>query len=1188
MELKSIYAKRIERDIKGVIKVGQLEEAEIFQELDEYVVTKELNRHFDSFFDAYMKGINQPTDKMGVWISGFFGSGKSHFLKILSYILNNTEVNGKRAVDYFDDKIQDPVLLANIKKAGHTPADVILFNIDSKSDGGSGSNKDAILKVFLKVFYEMQGFYGSKPWIAEMESQLQKDGQYEQFKKAIQDKTGDTWENRRRRVLFDKDLIVNTLVEVRNVSYDSALEWFNHKDDNFSISIGEFALMVKAYLDEQGRDHHIVFLVDEIGQYIGENTQMMLDLQTIVEELGAKCKGKAWVIVTSQEDIDSVTPKVKGRDFSKIQGRFNTRINLSSSNVDEVIKKRLLEKTPPARDTLGMLYEQSSAKLRNTISFASGTAEMKNYVDKTDFIQVYPFIPYQFNLLQKVFSGIRKHGSSGKHLAEGERSLLSAFQESAQLYLEKPLGTLIPFYTFYNSIETFLDGSIRRVIDQAKENSNLEPEDVDVLKLLFLIKYVKEIPSKLENIATLMVTKIDEDKIALKARIEKSLRRLVNETLIQKNGDEYDFLTDDEQDVNREIKNILIESSEIIAKIGEVIFVDIYPAEKFKYNSKYDFAFNKVIDDRPRGKQDGEMEIRIITPFFDSYNEYGDQEFYGLSFGGKNVIFKLPSDAGFWYEMEEILKIETYRTKTLSVSLPENIRTIIDNKTREQKTRMERVKSLLTTAIVEAEVYHNAQKLEIKSSQPVEKINKAFQAMVESIYTKLNYVKKFAVNNSDLWQILIDDERQISLVKDESNQLAEDEVNAYIGRYHDRNVRVTMKMLLEHFKAAPYGWKEIDIAAIVARLFKIQEIKLQYGAEYLDITDKEIPNYLTKKNEVEKLVIIKRLLVSPELLLKARNIGRDVFDHSALPQDEDSLMRQLKDIMHREMEEINGALTRYQHGKYPGEACLKACLAVLKRLSDLKVPLEFFKALIEQQDGLNAAIQEVKKVKGFFKNQLPHFEKAVRMLEIYKDNETYVLDKEINETVAKVKAIVESPSPYAEIIKLPALVAKFNDRFNELLQEKCQPIKEQIQADYAQVKDELHKFELDSDFHKRVAKPFEDLLTRIDTVNNFYKAIAMKTESELLKLRSFEAISEATRPLDPPPGPGPSPEPEPGDNATPPIVEPTPRYTQHISLAELVRSAPLITTEAEVDALTTELGNKLKSYIRDNKNVRLV
>ena len=460
--------------------------------------------------------------------------------------------------------------------------------------------------------------------------------------------------------------------------------------------------------------------------------------------------------------------------------------------------------------------------------------------------------------------------------------------------------------------------------------------------------------------------------------------------------------------------------------------------------------------------------------------------------------------------------------------------------------------------------------------------------MVESIYTKLNYIKKFVLVNSELGQILTEDDRQIKLVEDESNQLALDELNSYIRRNHNRNVRVTMKILLDYFKAAPYGWKEIDIAAQVAKLFKTQEVKLQYGAEYLDVTNKAIPNYLTKKTEVEKLVIITRVHISPELLNKARNIGRNVFDHSALSPDEDSLMKSLKDLMVKEMGEIDATISRYQHGKYPGKNTLEACLIQLKKLSEIKAALEFYNSLVEKQGELNSAIQEVKKVKGFFKNQLPHFEKAVKMLEIYKDNETYVLDKEINETVETVMRIVENPAPYSEIIQLPALVAKFNDRFAQLLQEKCQPIKVLIQVDFAQVNDELHKFELESSFQKQIKKPFEDLLDRIDTVNNFYKAIAMKTESEVLKVRSFETISEAIKSIDHSHGPGTKSDHGSGVEEISTGVEPLPRYTQHLNIAELFRTVSLITTEEDVDALTSDLGDKLKSYIRANKNVRLV
>ena len=272
---------------------------------------------------------------------------------------------------------------------------------------------------------------------------------------------------------------------------------------------------------------------------------------------------------------------------------------------------------------------------------------MKTYKDVQDFIDVYPFIPYQFNLLQSVFTGIRLHGSSGKHLSEGERSLLSAFQESAVQFADKEVGTIVPFYAFYKTIEAFLDHNIRTVIIHAQDNERLIDEDVEVLKVLFMIKYVKELPANIENLATLMVSHIDDDKINLKKRIEASLKRLIKETLIQKNGDEYIFLTHEEQDVNKEIQHIQIDMSEIIQKIGEVIFEDIYTDKKYRYTSRYNFSFNQVIDDRVRGSQNNEIGIKVITPYYSTGIEMTDQELKMMSTRENNLIVRLPGDTTF-------------------------------------------------------------------------------------------------------------------------------------------------------------------------------------------------------------------------------------------------------------------------------------------------------------------------------------------------------------------------------------------------------------------------------------------------------------------------------------------------------------------------------------------------------------
>lgn len=396
MQIKTMFEKPIDRKIKGVIKVGQKDEENIYQELDEYVVTDELQKHFREFFNVYNNGITTPTDDIGVWISGFFGSGKSHFLKILSYILNSElEVENKdnpgeirRPIDFFkdDNKIPDSKVIADMISSSNISTDVILFNIDTKSEN-SESQKDKILEVFVKVFNEIRGYATEYPFIADLEKKLEKKNLYNEFKSTFESINGETWKNGRSEFLFNSDDIVEALVKIGFMSEDSAIRWADKAEANYKISIEKFAKEVEEYCESQGKNHHVVFLVDEVGQYIGEDTQLMLNLQSITEELGTKCHGKAWIIVTSQQNIDSIV-NVKGNDFSKIQGRFKTRLSLSSANVDEVIRKRLLLKNDTAFKTLKASYPPLEPILKNNFTFTD-SAEMKKYADAEEFAHIY-------------------------------------------------------------------------------------------------------------------------------------------------------------------------------------------------------------------------------------------------------------------------------------------------------------------------------------------------------------------------------------------------------------------------------------------------------------------------------------------------------------------------------------------------------------------------------------------------------------------------------------------------------------------------------------------------------------------------------------------------------------------------------------------------------------------------------
>jgi hypothetical protein len=450
MKLKEMFAKDINRNIQGVVKIGQNEPEVAKNELDEYVVTRELSERLYRFFENYRKGTRAQTDKIGVWISGFFGSGKSHFLKILSYILSGREYKGQRAVRYFDGKVAAPTALADMNAAGDVSADAILFNIDAKSDADSKANKDAIVKVFMKVFNEMQGFCGSMPWIAELERKMTGEGTYSAFRAKFAEISGVDWERGREDFYFESDSIIKALSATQKMSEEAARRWCDSSKANYNLDITRFSQKVREYVEfkskELGKKHYVVFLCDELGQYMGTDGNLLLNLQTVVESLGTECGGRAWVIATGQEDISSIVKETKGgRDaFSKIIGRFDTRLPLSSANADEVIKKRLLAKKPDCADLLRLLYNENTTAIKNIISFSTDTPEKKLYADEGDFMDVYPFVPYQFRLLQDVFTGIRQHGASGKHLSEGERSLLNAFQDAAVQFEDSAEGAIIP------------------------------------------------------------------------------------------------------------------------------------------------------------------------------------------------------------------------------------------------------------------------------------------------------------------------------------------------------------------------------------------------------------------------------------------------------------------------------------------------------------------------------------------------------------------------------------------------------------------------------------------------------------------------------------------------------------------------------------------------------------------------
>lgn len=1115
MKIQDMFEKKITREIKGVIKVGQKDDENVYQELDEYVVTAELEKYMNRFFDAYSRSITGRTDNMGVWISGFFGSGKSHFLKILSYILKNRAVeNGegikRDAVSFFtqgvkvgDDKLKNKI--ADIAaKSGEI--DVILFNVDSKSTTDSKTNKEAIRDVFMKVFNDYLGYCGSIPFLADFERKLDENGQYEAFQEKFEEIEGTSWKEGREDYYFVQDSIVRAVVELGIMSGDAAKNWADNAEKSYSLSIDQFAEYVKKYCSRKGRNHHVLFLVDEIGQYIADDSKLMLNLQTVTEDLGTACQGRAWIIVTSQQDIDSIT-KTMGEDFSKIQGRFATRIALSSADADEVIKKRILYKKEKVRPVLRDLYQEYESSIKNIITFSEGTPNMPLYQDSEEFADVYPFIPYQFQLAGNVLTAVRQFSSSGKHLADGERSLLALFKEAAVAYADGREGVLVPFHAFYSALDDFIDHTHRIVITQASRNTRLNHFDVELLKVLFMTKHVNNFKRDAENLTTLMISRVDEDRLDLAKQVEKSLRALCEEALVQKNGDEYTFLTNEEQEAELRIQHYNIDPKDVVDYAAQAAFeeVIVFPNNKYRYNARYQFSFNQLIDDRAyRNNVSHKIGLKLLT----AYSGKEDETALGLlSYQEKCVVVRLSDSFAYLSEIEGMKKIEAFLNDPASANLTD-FEIISANKRKERSEKAKRASDYIRFALEHGDIYVAGEKVSTKARDVTARISEAFEKLINSEYHKLKCMETQPVQ-SDIMDILKKPKMQISMSDlGHGNEKDYEALSSLMEeiRYAGKNaVQYSVKQALDQFMDPPYGYTEDDIEYLIAVLYRKGHISLKMNSVIYTpagTAPEDAYKYITKREFREKVLLEIKEAAPQQHIRAVKDVIREFYGKTVTSDDQDTLMRDYRSYAQTKKAAIENVL-RDDYGmnsKLPGRKILETALRLIDDTLKMNDPISFYKKVNELCDDFIEAGLDIEDLNSFLGGvQKGKFLHGVKALNIYEKSKNYISDQTIIDHAAQVKKILNMEKPYAFIPKLEEYDKKLMDAVMELLERDTKRIEPDVYADWKMVKagipaDRPYSQRLSD----RIDPKFEELLDKLNSVTDIAALNGIPSESNAL------------------------------------------------------------------------------------------
>lgn len=1172
--LRDIFEKPVDRAIDGVIKAD--DEASLRVELDEYVVTGEIGQRLGQFLEAY----NNYDTANGVWISGFFGSGKSHLLKMLALLLENREVDGTTAFDIFAGKKEikeDALLLASLRKAVAIPSKSILFNIDQKADVIAKTDTDALLGVFQKVFDEMCGYYGKLQHIAQFERDLDQIGQLASFKERYQEIAGEPWEAGREIAKLRGTKIAEAYAAATGSDPADAKGILDRYRQDRLLTVEDFAKTVKAWLDRQQPGFRLNFFVDEVGQYIADNVKLMTNLQTVAETLNTKCQGQAWLIVTSQQEMQSIigdNRAFQSQDFSKIMARFNVKMPLNSNDVAEVIQRRLLSKTEEAHIRLGSLYDREENNLKTLFDFADGSMRIKNYSDRNNFISSYPFPQYQYDLFQLAITSLSEHNAfEGKHNSVGERSMLGVFQEVAKSLADQEVGGLATFDLMFGGIRTALKSIVQQSIHIAERNLG-DPFAVRVLKALFLVKYVKGFKPTVRNISILLLSEFDADQTKQRRKIEAALSLLERQNYIQRNGEVYEFLTDEEKDVEAEIKGLDIDPSELSKELETLAFDTILKHRKIKYLATgHEYPFSRKLDDHLLGR-DYELAINVITPFNDDAET--PQTIRMRSMTREELAIALKPDVRFMRDLRLFKQTDKYIRQARSGSGQPGRDRIISEKGEQNGRRAKDLELRLRKLMGEAQLFVRGDELEIGGEDPQERIVKAFQALVEKVYVNLPMLRGVTYSEADIAKAasakggLFGDDDAGGMSEPEQEILNYVQGQARIG------VNVSIKALVDRFNTKPYGWPTVATLCIAAGLSAKGKLEARLDSTALEGAD--LARALGNTHTLPNVLLTPQTEYTAAQQRKAKELYRELFGTPPGGTDARSLGAEWQTAIRDLARDLDALIA--QRGQYPFVAALVPLRDRVQAMKDKQAGWYMTEPAKQEDDLLDAKEDVLDKIKSFMAGaQRAIYDDARDFLATQDSNLAYVDPN----APAMILAVLDDPDCYkgTAIQSLKSDLLSLKEKVDLQVLDERKSITKAID-DVRQKIALTEEFKsLSSDNQARIQSRIDSHAEGLDRISG----IAVLRDRANGVRRSLMPdilgeIAHLTRPIEPGPN-----KPGPGMEERPAHPAPTPPEFVNASDIKVPYGPPYIGSEADLDLYLEELKKTLLVELRAGKKV---
>jgi len=1019
MRLKNLFVYPIERYIPPVAKVDDTTEATMGMELREYVVTASIERALADFLEVYAESRTAPTDKIGVWISGFFGSGKSHFAKVLSYLLTNRPVGKRTARELFVERLAGSPRRAELEgllhRVGLLDSQTIMFQIKAEQD--QTRRDESISEIMYRCYLASRGL-STDPMVASLELSLIERDLYDDFLAEVEKRVGHPWAEERDDYLFIRSTVAEALQTVAPGAYHSreeALAALEMVDRGQRLTVSDLAQRLASYVDELAvtgdpeRPPRLVFVMDEIGQFIGADGQKLLELQSIAEQFATHGRGKLWLIVTAQAKLQELIAGVKAleADFGKIGDRFDTRLVLTPEDVEKVLEGRILMKKEQRVPEIRTFYHDHEGALA-VLSTLPGASRDLPAMAVERFVADTPFLPYHPGLIQAIFGSVKSATATGFALNPEARSMIGMAQgvlsNPANAFISGELGQTVSMDMVYDQIAVDLQPQDRREIETLPQQlPGCQPPDQRVLKALYLLQHVPWIAVTADTLAHALLRDVRAENLnTLRETVQDSLERLRGARyVVPKEDGVWEFLTGSKKSFEEEVAGVTVRQSDLRRETRNRLAEVLRPVGKLNYKDGLR-TFDVILrGDREELKSGNDIALEVYSPLHvELEDRFSLEDLEQIeSFAHLNTVYwvakespELTGHLTRLIRLGEILeKWQGKRSKT------DEEREIIREKATELSSLRGKIETALRTALFNGTIVWNgrAEELDGRTTNLNPIFNRHVSQVLPYVYPKFD-LAAVKPNEKEIEAVLTVAPYALSTVgaaldlfgaDDHLNQHSAvvDEVRRELESRSNRGGDLGGKALEGHFTGGDYGWHPVIVRLILAAMFRAGMVTVKAdNVQYTNYTTPAAQVLFTQVRPFRRAVFFyeEAEAVMPDELRQAQDELKVIFDAPRREETANALAEQIKEEMKRWRDRTERVVLQLRPAGYPIPETLKRSGDLTNRVTRFRNPGKIVQAFLANLDEARTWHTEAQALYEFIRDKkLPVFRRARGLLE---------------------------------------------------------------------------------------------------------------------------------------------------------------------------------------------------------------